>query len=159
MVFAGASIGAADAQQRKGGTMATQVDLKEREAIVVEDAQVRSVMTVDVLEPLPSRRIPYRIVDPYILVHEAVVRISPEQASFDTKHQHRGFDNLWYAVSGSSSTGHSTGPVAPWSGLGWSPDLSSSSEPVAGSGMQRGSVGTSSRRAWPGRRCAVCSSG
>jgi redox-sensitive bicupin YhaK (pirin superfamily) len=49
-------------------------------------------------------------VDPYILVHEAVVPITPERASLDTKHPHRGFDNLWYAVSGSSSTGHSTGP-------------------------------------------------
>ncbi len=31
-------------------------------------------------------------------------------ASMDTTHPHRGFDNFWYAVSGSSSTGHSTGP-------------------------------------------------
>jgi redox-sensitive bicupin YhaK (pirin superfamily) len=50
------------------------------------------------------------MVDPYILVHEAVVRIAPEQANRDTRHQHRGFDNLWYAISGASSTGHSTGP-------------------------------------------------
>jgi redox-sensitive bicupin YhaK (pirin superfamily) len=49
-------------------------------------------------------------VDPYILVHEATVRITPEQASQDTTHPHRGFDNIWYAISGSSSTGHSTGP-------------------------------------------------
>jgi quercetin 2,3-dioxygenase len=90
--------------------MATQTDTKEREAVLVEDAHVRAVMSVDVLEPLPSPRIPYRMVDPYILVHEAVVRITAEQANLDTRHQHRGFDNLWYAISGSSSTGHSTGP-------------------------------------------------
>jgi redox-sensitive bicupin YhaK (pirin superfamily) len=67
-------------------------------------------MGLNILEPLPSARIPYRMVDPYILVHEAVVSITPERATLDTKHQHRGFDNLWYAISGSSSTGHSTGP-------------------------------------------------
>jgi redox-sensitive bicupin YhaK (pirin superfamily) len=90
--------------------MATQIDTEQREAVVVEDAHHRPVMGVDVLEPLPSRGIPYRLADPFILVHEAVVRITPEQATLDTKHQHRGFDNLWYAISGSSSTGHSTGP-------------------------------------------------
>ena len=90
--------------------MATQIDTKERKAVLVQDAHVRGVMGVDVLEPLPSARIPYATVDPFILVHEAVVRIAPEQANRDTRHQHRGFDNLWYAISGSSSTGHSTGP-------------------------------------------------
>jgi redox-sensitive bicupin YhaK (pirin superfamily) len=90
--------------------MVTQIDTQEREAVLVEDADVRPVMGLDILEPLPSARIPYRMVDPYILVHEAVVSVTPERASLDTKHQHRGFDNLWYAISGSSSTGHSTGP-------------------------------------------------
>ncbi|HEY8777997.1 MAG TPA: pirin-like C-terminal cupin domain-containing protein [Gaiellaceae bacterium] len=90
--------------------MVTQIDTQEREAVLVEDAHVRPVLGLDVLEPLPSSRIPYRMVDPYILVHEAVVSVTPERASLDTKHQHRGFDNLWYAISGSSSTGHSTGP-------------------------------------------------
>jgi redox-sensitive bicupin YhaK (pirin superfamily) len=90
--------------------MAIQVDTKEREVVLVEDAHVRPVMGLDILEPLPSPRIPYRTVDPYILVHEGVVRITREQAGLDTRHQHRGFDNLWYAISGSSSTGHSTGP-------------------------------------------------
>ena len=28
----------------------------------------------------------------------------------DTKHPHRGFDNLWYLLAGEASTGHSTGP-------------------------------------------------
>jgi redox-sensitive bicupin YhaK (pirin superfamily) len=44
------------------------------------------------------------------LVHEAVVPITPERVSLDTRHPHRGFDNLWYAISGASSTSHSTGP-------------------------------------------------
>jgi redox-sensitive bicupin YhaK (pirin superfamily) len=90
--------------------MAIQIDTTQREAVLVEDAHIRPVMGLEILEPLPSARIPYPMVDPFILVHEGVVPITPERASMDTKHQHRGFDNLWYAISGSSSTGHSTGP-------------------------------------------------
>jgi quercetin 2,3-dioxygenase len=37
------------------------------------------------------------------------VRLS-DMANVDTKHPHRGFDNLWYVLEGSASTGHSTGP-------------------------------------------------
>jgi quercetin 2,3-dioxygenase len=90
--------------------MTTETDIAEREIVHVEDAHVRPMMGLDVLEPLPSRGIPYDLVDPFILVHEGVVPITPERASLDTKHPHRGFDNLWYLVSGSASTGHSTGP-------------------------------------------------
>lgn len=90
--------------------MATQVDTAEREVVLVEDARIRPMMGIDVLESLPHARIQYAVVDPFILVHEAVVPITPERANLDTTHPHRGFDNLWYAVSGSSSTGHSTGP-------------------------------------------------
>jgi redox-sensitive bicupin YhaK (pirin superfamily) len=90
--------------------MATQIDTAQRDVTVVEDAHIRPMMGNQVLEPLPSRNIPYSVVDPYILVHEATVKVTPEQARVDTTHPHRGFDNLWYAVSGSSSTGHSTGP-------------------------------------------------
>ena len=90
--------------------MTMQIETGEREIVLVEDAHIRSVMGIDTLEPLPSRTIPYAQVDPFILVHEAVVPITPERASLDTKHPHRGFDNLWYVVEGAASTGHSTGP-------------------------------------------------
>jgi redox-sensitive bicupin YhaK (pirin superfamily) len=90
--------------------MATQIDTVQRDIVIVEDAHIRPMMGNAVLEPLPSRNIAYSLVDPYILVHEATVKITAEQASQDTTHPHRGFDNLWYAVSGASSTGHSTGP-------------------------------------------------
>ncbi len=90
--------------------MTTQMDTAQREAVLIEDAHIRPMMGLEILEPLPSARIPYAMVDPYILVHEAVVPITPERANLDTRHPHRGFDNLWYAISGSSSTGHSTGP-------------------------------------------------
>jgi hypothetical protein len=90
--------------------MATQIETTEREVVLVEDAHIRPMMGLEILEPLPSANIPYELVDPYILVHEGVVPNSQERAGIDTTHPHRGFDNLWYAVSGSSSTGHSTGP-------------------------------------------------
>jgi redox-sensitive bicupin YhaK (pirin superfamily) len=90
--------------------MATQIDTAQRQIVVVKDARIRPMMGNQVLESLPLAGIPYSMVDPYILVHEATVKITPEQANQDTTHPHRGFDNLWYAILGSSSTGHSTGP-------------------------------------------------
>jgi redox-sensitive bicupin YhaK (pirin superfamily) len=90
--------------------MATQLDTTDRGIVMVDTARIRPMMGIDVLESLPSPRIPYALVDPFILVHEAVVPITPERAHLDTKHPHRGFDNLWYIVAGASSTGHSTGP-------------------------------------------------
>ncbi len=90
--------------------MATQIDTKQRDIVLVEDAHIRPMMGNQVLESLPSRHIPYSLVDPFILVHEADLKIDPMQEPQDTTHPHRGFDNLWYAISGSSSTGHSTGP-------------------------------------------------
>ena len=92
--------------------MATQIDTAQREIVLVKDARIRPMMGNNVLESLPLPGIPYSIVDPYILVHEATIRITPEQASQDTTHPHRGFDNLWYAISGSSST---TTPPRFWS--------------------------------------------
>jgi quercetin 2,3-dioxygenase len=89
--------------------MATNIDTLEREVVLVEDARTRPMMGLEILEPLPSRHIPYSQVDPFILVHEGVIPAG-FGANADTIHPHRGFDNLWYAVSGSSSTGHSTGP-------------------------------------------------
>jgi len=90
--------------------MTTNVATDEREVAFVEDAHLRPMMGLDILEPLPSRTIPYEQVDPFILVHEGVVPITPEWAAKDTRHPHRGFDNLWYLIAGSASTGHSTGP-------------------------------------------------
>ena len=90
--------------------MSTQIETGEREVVLLEDAHIRPMMGLDILEPLPSRTIPYAQVDPFILVHEGVVPITEERASMDTRHPHRGFDNLWYVIAGAASTGHSTGP-------------------------------------------------
>ena len=89
--------------------MRQQVEEGAREAILVEDAALIRMMGLPVLEALPSRAVPYERVDPFILVHEGRFRLS-ELAGRDTKHPHRGFDNLWYVLEGSASTGHSTGP-------------------------------------------------
>jgi quercetin 2,3-dioxygenase len=89
--------------------MRQQVEEKQRDAILVEDAARIRMMGFPILEALPSRGAPYEKVDPFILVHEGRMRLSDMQG-VDTKHPHRGFDNLWYVVSGSASTGHSTGP-------------------------------------------------
>jgi redox-sensitive bicupin YhaK (pirin superfamily) len=89
--------------------MTTEVETTGRDAVRVEDAARIRVMGIPVLEALPLRGVPYNRVDPFILVHEARMRLS-DVADVDTKHPHRGFDNLWYVLQGSASTGHSTGP-------------------------------------------------
>src|SRR5438093_2856218 len=89
--------------------MSQRVETKSRKAVLVEDATLFRMMGVPVLEALPSRGAPYELTDPFILVHEGRFRLS-EMASKDTKHPHRGFDNLWYVLRGSASTGHNTGP-------------------------------------------------
>ncbi len=89
--------------------MTQQVEEKARDALLVEDAALIHMMGVPVLEALPSRGAPYELVDPFILVHEGRFNLS-ELTGIDTKHPHRGFDNLWYLLKGTASTGHSTGP-------------------------------------------------
>ena len=89
--------------------MSQQVQTTSRDAVLVEDAALIRMMGLPVLEALPSRRAPYQVTDPFILVHEG--RFRPSQlAGRDTRHPHRGFDNLWYVLQGSASTGHTTGP-------------------------------------------------
>ena len=89
--------------------MPTTIQTAERAAVLIEDAHVRPMMGIEVLEPVPAPNVPYELSDPYILVHEGTVPINPERAKLDTTHPHRGFDNLWYIISGVASTGHSTG--------------------------------------------------
>ena len=89
--------------------MAQHVEEMSRDAVLVEEAHVRPMMGFEILEPVPTRSVPYARLDPFILVHESRFQLS-ELADVDTKHPHRGFDNLWYILEGSASTGHSTGP-------------------------------------------------
>ncbi len=89
--------------------MSDQTGGTAREAVLVEDAHVRPMMGFEVLEPVPTRSAPYERLDPFILLHESRFKLS-ELADADTKHPHRGFDNLWYILEGTASTGHSTGP-------------------------------------------------
>ena len=89
--------------------MTTQLEKTEREAVLVEDAALIRMMGFPVLEALPSRGAPYERVDPFILLHEARIRAA-DMTDIDTKHPHRGFDNIWYILEGTASTGHTTGP-------------------------------------------------
>ena len=89
--------------------MTEQLEATGREAVLVEDAAEIRMMGVPILEALPSRQVPYEQVDPFILVHEGRLRLS-DLKDKDTRHPHRGFDNLWYVLEGTVSTGHSTGP-------------------------------------------------
>jgi quercetin 2,3-dioxygenase len=89
--------------------MTTNVETTGRDAVLVEDAAQIRIMGFPVLEALPARGVPYQRVDPFLLVHEARLRLS-DLAKVDTRHPHRGFDNLWYVLEGSASSGHSTGP-------------------------------------------------
>jgi len=82
---------------------------KGRDVVLVEDAAVIRMMGMPVLEAVPSPRAPYALTDPFILVHEARFHLS-EMVGKQTRHPHRGFDNLWYVLQGSASTGHTTGP-------------------------------------------------
>jgi quercetin 2,3-dioxygenase len=94
---------------RKGEVMTEQLEATGREAVLVEDAAEIRMMGFPVLEALPSPAVPYEQVDPFILVHEGRLRLS-DLKGLDTRHPHRGFDNLWYVLEGTVSTGHSTGP-------------------------------------------------
>ena len=93
----------------KGEVMTEQLEATGREAVLVEDAALIRMMGFTALEALLSRSVPYDQVDFFILVHESRIRLS-DMKDVDTKHPHRGFDNLWYLLEGSVSTGHSTGP-------------------------------------------------
>ena len=90
-------------------SMRQEIEEMERDAVFVEDAALIRMMGFPVLEALPSRRVSYEQVDPFILVHEGRMRLS-DVGKVDTKHPHRGFDNLWYVIEDTASTGHSTGP-------------------------------------------------
>ncbi len=87
----------------------TTTSSKLRDATLVSDRKMRPMMGLPVWEALPARDVPYELSDPFILLHEASLQPS-KMAGLDTEHPHRGFDNLWYILKGSSSTGHSTGP-------------------------------------------------
>ncbi len=83
--------------------MTTQIDAVPREAALVEDAHVRPMMGLDFLQPLPSARIPYRTVDPFILVHEALVPITPDRGSLGSRPQQEGATR-WPPIASSTAT-------------------------------------------------------
>ena len=89
--------------------MKTQIETTGRDAVLVEDAAWTRVMGQPILEALPSGRGAVRTGRSIPPGPRRRIRLS-DCANVDTKHPHRGFDNLWYILEGSVSTGHSTGP-------------------------------------------------
>jgi hypothetical protein len=89
--------------------MTKHLEQTERDVVLIEEAAMIRMMGFPVLEALPSRGVPYEQVDPFILLHEARVHAA-DMTGVDTKHPHRGFDNIWYILKGTASTGHNTGP-------------------------------------------------
>ena len=55
--------------------MTATTRIAERDVVLVEDAHLRPMMGLEVLEPVPARNVPYELSDPFILVHEATVPI------------------------------------------------------------------------------------
>jgi hypothetical protein len=104
--------------------MSAQIETGEREVVLLEDAHIRPMMGLDILEPLPSRTIPYAQVDPFILVHEAVVPITEERASMDTKHPTEGSTTCGTCSRARPVPATAPVQVAQWSVRGCRPDRS-----------------------------------
>jgi redox-sensitive bicupin YhaK (pirin superfamily) len=138
--------------------MRERVEAMKRDAVLVEDAAWVRVMGQPILEALPSRGAPYAMVDPFILVHEGRIRLS-DMKDVDTKHPHRGFDNLWYILQGSVSTGHSTGPGGAMERARLSEGALLALRTGRGHGTPRRSGRMSSRRARPTPSSEACCSG
>jgi hypothetical protein len=138
--------------------MTTDVETTGRDAVLVEDAVRIRVMGFPILEALPSRGAPYNRVDPFILVHEARIRLS-DAAKVDTRHPHRGFDNIWYVLEGSASTGHSTGPGGAMERAGCPRGRCWRSGRAEGHGMPRRWGQMSASRAKPTPSSTACCSG
>jgi Pirin C-terminal cupin domain len=69
------------------GTMQQQVEETARDAILVEDAARIRVMGFPILEALPSSGAPYQQVDPFILVHEARIRLSGQPGQIPVRQE------------------------------------------------------------------------
>jgi len=69
--------------------VATPIGTTEREIVLVEHARIRQIMSPTSSNLWPTGRIPYSLVDLFILVHEAVVPITPGRASLDMEPSRR----------------------------------------------------------------------
>lgn len=83
--------------------MDTTVATQEREGLLVADSVVvLEGAGVPVRRALPSSVATYDLVDPFLLLDEARLRISRETANFPP-HPHRGFEIVTYPIQGSMS--------------------------------------------------------
>ena len=81
--------------------MSTEVETTGREAILVEDAARIRMMGFPILEALPSRSVPYAQVDPFILLHEARLRLSDlANGLIEHSGEHYGQLVVYYRING-----------------------------------------------------------
>ena len=76
------------------------LETKLRSAVIV--ARARTVLEgagVPILRALPSRNVPYEMVDPFLLLDEGRLRVTRETANFPV-HPHRGFEIVTYSLRG-----------------------------------------------------------
>src|SRR2546425_12133418 len=134
--------------------------VKPREASIVSDRHLRNIMGFPVWEALPARDVPYELSDPFLLVHEATLKISPAMANLDTEHPHRGFDNLCGTYS-RVQPARATRPVpAGGSNEHACPRARSCIFGLDGAyGTRKASARTSSERVWKAARSGASCSG
>ena len=138
--------------------MTTEVETTGRDAVQVQDAAQIQMMGLPVLEALPARGVPYQRVDPFLLVHESRFRLS-ELSGIDTKHPHRGFDNLWYILEGRPAPATAPARAAPSSGRGSPRARCWRCGRGVAPGMPRGSAPRNAARAWATPSGEACCSG
>ena len=95
--------------------MKQQVEIRARDAILVEDAALIRMMGMPVLEALPSPGAPYERTDPFILVHEGRFRLS-EMASKDTKHPHQDSTTSGTCCGARRAPATTRARAEPWKG-------------------------------------------
>lgn len=76
------------------------LETKLRSAIIVDRAHtVLEGAGVPIRRALPSRNVPYEMVDPFLLLDEGRLRVTRDTANFPV-HPHRGFEIVTYSLRG-----------------------------------------------------------
>ncbi len=104
--------------------METTTATVKRDAVLVEDAHVRPMMGIEVLEPVPARNVPYELSDPFILVHEATVPINPDGPSSTPPTPIAASTTSGTSCRATRARATARGPAGRSSGPGWEPAAS-----------------------------------
>lgn len=78
----------------------TSINARSRPALAVDRAHtVMEGAGVPIKRALPSRNVPYQSVDPFLLLDEGRLKVTPGSANFPI-HPHRGFEIVTYSLRG-----------------------------------------------------------